>query len=122
MSEADELSALITAARGEIDAAAQLDELDEIRVRLLGKKGQLTAQLTNISSLPPAERPGAGQAINAAKQELAGAIEARRETLQNAAFDKALEHAPAPYWAHDGVHPSMAGAQLMAETWLRTVG
>ncbi len=91
MSEADELSGLIAAARGEIEAAAQLDELDEIRVRLLGKKGQLTAQLKNISSLPPAERPGAGQAINAAKQELAGAIEARRETLQNAALAKALE-------------------------------
>lgn len=34
------------------------------------------------------------------------------------AFNKALEQAPAKYWAHDGVHPSMAGAQLMAEAWL----
>ncbi len=38
------------------------------------------------------------------------------------AFDKALEQAPAKYWAHDGVHPSMAGAQLMAETWLEALG
>jgi len=34
------------------------------------------------------------------------------------AFDKALDRAPATYWTHDGVHPSMAGAQLMAESWL----
>lgn len=38
------------------------------------------------------------------------------------AFDKALDLAPATYWAADGVHPSMAGAQLMAETWLEAIG
>ena len=33
-------------------------------------------------------------------------------------FDEAVNHAPATYWTPDGVHPSMAGAQLMAEAWL----
>lgn len=33
-------------------------------------------------------------------------------------FDKALEMAPVSYWCPDGVHPSMAGAYLMAEAWL----
>lgn len=37
-------------------------------------------------------------------------------------FDEALKHAPGKYWAADGVHPSMAGAQLMAEAWLKAVG
>ncbi len=36
-------------------------------------------------------------------------------------FDEAVKHAPATYWTGDGVHPSMAGAQLMAEAWLRAV-
>jgi len=36
-------------------------------------------------------------------------------------FDEAIKYAPAVYWAHDGVHPSMAGAQLMAEAWLKAV-
>ena len=36
-------------------------------------------------------------------------------------FDEAVKHAPGKYWAGDGVHPSMAGAQLMAEAWLRSV-
>ncbi len=36
-------------------------------------------------------------------------------------FDEAIKNAPATYWTHDGVHPSMAGAQLMAEAWLRVV-
>jgi lysophospholipase L1-like esterase len=36
-------------------------------------------------------------------------------------FDEAIKYAPATYWTGDGVHPSMAGAQLMAEAWLRAV-
>lgn len=36
-------------------------------------------------------------------------------------FDEALRHAPATWWAPDGVHPSMAGAYLMAAAWLKAV-
>lgn len=38
------------------------------------------------------------------------------------AFDRAIELADPTYWAADGVHPSMAGAQLMANTWLEALG
>jgi lysophospholipase L1-like esterase len=34
-------------------------------------------------------------------------------------FNEALKKAPAAYWGPDGVHPSLAGAQLMAQTWLK---
>lgn len=36
-------------------------------------------------------------------------------------FDEALKHAPSTWWAPDGVHPSMAGAYLMAAAWLKAV-
>ncbi len=36
-------------------------------------------------------------------------------------FDKAKERAPGSYWTIDGVHPSLAGARLMAEAWLQTI-
>lgn len=36
-------------------------------------------------------------------------------------FDKAIETAPANYWTADGVHPTLAGASLMANAWLKTV-
>lgn len=36
-------------------------------------------------------------------------------------FDKASKLAPAPHWAADGVHPTMAGAWLMAQMWVKTV-
>jgi lysophospholipase L1-like esterase len=36
-------------------------------------------------------------------------------------FDEAAQKAPPAHWAADGVHPTMAGAQLMAQAWLRAV-
>ncbi len=36
-------------------------------------------------------------------------------------FDKAIQDAPPEYWAADGVHPTLAGAQLMAQAWLEAV-
>jgi lysophospholipase L1-like esterase len=36
-------------------------------------------------------------------------------------FNKAIKTAPASYWTGDGVHPSLAGAALMAEAWLAVI-
>ncbi len=36
-------------------------------------------------------------------------------------FDEAIKKAPGSYWTPDGVHPSLAGAQLMAAAWLNAV-
>jgi len=36
-------------------------------------------------------------------------------------FDEAIKHAPANYWTGDGVHPSLAGAALMAQAWMKAV-
>ncbi len=36
-------------------------------------------------------------------------------------FDKAVKTAPGVYWTHDGVHPSLAGSQLMAQAWMEAV-
>jgi lysophospholipase L1-like esterase len=36
-------------------------------------------------------------------------------------FDEAQKHAPGSYWTPDGVHPTLAGAQLMARAWLKAV-
>jgi phenylalanyl-tRNA synthetase alpha chain len=72
---------LIGRARNEIDACSDLSGLDDIRVRFLGKKGELTAQLKQLGSLSAEARPAAGQAINQAKQQVQDALQARREIL-----------------------------------------
>lgn len=52
--------------------------------------------------------------------KLAGEFKAVWVPFQSA-FDEATQHAPAFYWANDGVHPSMPGCELMADAWLEAV-
>jgi phenylalanyl-tRNA synthetase alpha chain len=63
-----------------------LAELDALRVRYLGKKGELTSLLRGLGAMSAAERPAAGAALNVAKERLAAAIAERRERLQDAAL------------------------------------
>ncbi|MGQ7248459.1 phenylalanine--tRNA ligase subunit alpha [Halomonas sp. V046] len=86
----DHLPELVQQAREAIQAADGISALDDIRVRYLGKKGELTALLKGLGKLPPEERPAAGERINQAKQALAGELEARRERLAQAALDERL--------------------------------
>ncbi|MDH3408739.1 MAG: phenylalanine--tRNA ligase subunit alpha [Gammaproteobacteria bacterium] len=84
------LSELVQTAVSEIDAATDLVALDVVRVKYLGKKGELTARLKSLSDLPAAERPAAGQEINAAKQRLQTCINARRVALAAASLEAKL--------------------------------
>lgn len=86
----DKLANLTREAQDAVAAAADLAALDQLRVQYLGKKGALTEQLKQLGKLPAEERPKAGQAINAAKQEVAEAIEARKADLERQALDKKL--------------------------------
>ena len=87
MSELNELEGAALAA---VAAATDAAVLDDVRVQYLGKKGLLTRQLKQLGSLPPEERPAAGQAINRIKQQVQQAIDARREQLQSVALDAQL--------------------------------
>ena len=84
------LSELFDQAASAIDAAADLDALDAVRVAYLGKKGELTARLKSLSQLPSEERPAAGQAINKAKQDVQARLNTRREDLESAALASKL--------------------------------
>ncbi len=77
---------LLATAQSAVAEAAALGELDDVRVRYLGKSGLLTGQLKKLGRLPKAERPQAGQAINRAKQALQQSIEARRSVLEEQAL------------------------------------
>ncbi|HHS83901.1 MAG TPA: phenylalanine--tRNA ligase subunit alpha, partial [Gammaproteobacteria bacterium] len=85
-----ELSALVKEAEQAISAATELAALEQLRVTYLGKKGLLTGQMKQLGSLPPEERPKAGQVINQAKQKVQDALERQRELLQNEALQARL--------------------------------
>jgi phenylalanyl-tRNA synthetase alpha chain len=76
------IAQLLEQAESAARAAADLGALDAVRVKYLGKKGLLTAELKALGKLPATERPAAGKAINEAKQSLTETIELRRERLE----------------------------------------
>ena len=90
MTEPETLAALVARALADVAASASVAALEEVRVHLLGKKGQLTERLKALGALPPSERPIAGQRINEAKGEIIAALEQRRATLEAVALDAAL--------------------------------
>ena len=87
---ADSLSTLVEQGLADIDSSATLAGLDEVRVRILGKKGLLTEQLKGLGALSAAERPAAGQRINDAKTSILAALEMHRIRLEQAALEKDL--------------------------------
>ena len=85
-----DLQALTAKAQSDIEAADNLDALDQIRVSYLGKKGELTSLLKTLGTLPAEERKSAGQDINRAKQDVQQALEARKASLQAATLQAKL--------------------------------
>ena len=84
------LSELVQQAESEIESAPDLTALDAVRVTYLGKKGQLTARLKDLSKLSAEERPAAGQEINKAKKAVQEGLNARRDALQSDALAQKL--------------------------------
>ena len=85
-----DLDSLVAAGLAEIAAAADALALEEVRVRLLGKKGAVTAQLKALGKLTAAERPPAGARINSAKERLGAAIDERARVLEHTAVAREL--------------------------------
>jgi len=127
MATAESLSALVAQSLAELSAAADLAQLDEIRVRVLGKKGLLTEQLKSLGGLPASERPAAGQRINEAKARIQAALDARQAELEKAALDRELAAgaidvtAPGRGQAGGGLHP-VTRSRLRIEQIFRQAG
>lgn len=76
------LNEILQKAKEAILAAQQPAMLEDLRVQYLGKKGELTSQLKQIGSLPPAERPKFGDLVNQIKQEVAELLNNKKSTLE----------------------------------------
>jgi len=78
------VDAILGQARGATAAARSAAELEQVRVRFLGRQGELTQLLRSLGALPPAERPLVGAAANEAKRELEALLDARLEAARDA--------------------------------------
>ena len=85
------MQALRAASIQAILAADDAENLENLRVRYLGKKGELTGILRQMGKLSAEERPAMGQMANQLRAEIENAIEQRRSELSKALLEKKLE-------------------------------
>ncbi len=86
-----DLQVLTTDALEAIAKAQNSQELEQLRVNFLGKKGSFTEQLKALGGLSPEVRPAAGAAINQAKDQVQEALSERKTLIDNAAAEIELE-------------------------------
>ncbi len=106
-----QLSELQSGALGRILAARSPQELESVRVEVLGRKGSLAQISKEMGKVAPAERAQIGKLLNAAKQTLEEALESRQQQFSDSALRARLDAewvdltlpAPGPQVGH--LHP-----------------
>ncbi|MBQ5685425.1 MAG: phenylalanine--tRNA ligase subunit alpha, partial [Clostridia bacterium] len=81
MDTREQLEQIRAEAEAAMENAASLQELDAVRVKYLGKKGELTAVLKTMGKLSPEERPIVGQMANEVRELIAADLEKRNDLL-----------------------------------------
>ena len=85
-----QLDTIRAEAEAALEAASNLQELDAVRVKYLGKKGELTAVLKTMGQLSPEERPKVGQAANEIREVITAGVDRRNEILKAELQEKKL--------------------------------
>jgi phenylalanyl-tRNA synthetase alpha chain len=107
---ATNLSALEDRLTAELAGVADERALEELRVRFLGRSGEVTTIRRGIGALPPAERPNAGKVINAAVERMESALAVAVHQLGNAQLEVQLSETidvtlPGPPARIGSIHP-----------------
>ena len=87
----EQLQALVKKASEAIEKSEDLKSLDQIRVKYLGKKGEITSLKKNISKLPNDQKPMAGKLINQTSNEVENKLEERKEEIKKILLDKKIK-------------------------------
>jgi phenylalanyl-tRNA synthetase alpha chain len=104
-----------------IAAAQSLQELESLRVALLGKSGEITARLKSLGAMDPATRAAEAPAIHALREAVWGALAERKAALEEAELTRKLAteridlSLPAPDQPAGTVHPVSQVMDELAE-------
>lgn len=81
---------MVEQALEKIKNSAALKELEELRIKILGKKGELTAALRSMKDIAPEERPAFGKRVNEVRDIITEALESKVSALKQAAKEMQL--------------------------------
>ena len=123
----DQITQLQTAALARIEDAKSTEALEAVRVDVLGRKGTLGQFSKEFGKLAPQERAAAGKALNAAKEALESALEARKHSFDTEALNARLGSEwidltlPAPGPRPGSLHP-VTQVQMELEDLFTSLG
>lgn len=106
MDGAADLDGRVIEVQAEALACVDLGALEELRLRWLGKKGEITGLLKSLGALPAEERARRGAAINALRDSATAAWESRKGELERKAEDAALDAGWIDVTAPSGARPA----------------
>ena len=86
----EKLQAILEHAIADIEASDALDKLNDVRVNVLGKKGELTAVLKGMKDVAPEDRPKVGQLVNDARANIESKLEEAKTKLEEEFREKKL--------------------------------
>ena len=87
----EKIDAIKAAVSEQLDKSEALQDIQDIRVKYLGKKGELTALMKELGKLSKEERPQVGQMVNTARSLIEDALQQRMAELKQQALQKKIE-------------------------------
>src|SRR5690625_1754294 len=87
----DQLASLQEEALAKVEEVSSLDELQQLNVTYLGRKGSLTSVLRGMGKLSPEDRPVIGQLANKVREKISQALDEKKAVLEEIALEEQLE-------------------------------
>lgn len=87
----EKLQEITKRAMEQIDAAEEMGALNDVRVAILGKKGELTAVLKSMKDVKPEDRPMVGQLVNNARTAIEEKLGEAKDKLEQAEMERKLK-------------------------------
>ncbi len=121
----ENIQILLAEGKQAAEQATSTQDLDQVRVQYLGKKGHLTQLLKGLGALSAEERPQAGAKINEAKQALQDVLNTCKANLESAALEAKLAEEtidvtlPGRGQSLGGLHPVTKTLQRIEEFFAR---
>ena len=87
----EKLQEITKKAMEQIDAAEEMSSLNDVRVAILGKKGELTAVLKSMKDVKPEDRPAVGPLVNETRAAIEEKLNEAKDKLEQAELERRLK-------------------------------
>ncbi len=86
----NDIESIKNLAREEIAGAGSLKDINDLKVKYLGKKGLLTGKLKSLGSIPGEDRPGVGRILNESRNFIESLLRKQEDIFRSSELDKSL--------------------------------